>query len=276
MSKICTYKNDGKRCFCQIKFDSKERVLISIASTHSPSIRISKLLFGMIPVRTVWEYNPAMAGGYDAYVRNAMKMFSDFETTKHPLDSIVELLLTCSSIDSAARALLKAERKIEPLTSSDDIEDIDSTIEVLRHSIKIIEDYGVVLGESTNIANRAPISRLPYSKDIIKNAIKYLLVAIKHDSSRQLIKKAFPDSYEYVTSDKFIKSLKTGFFLLAEFISDEDAAICHEAFGSLPHTIDHNSLSDIIKRPFDRASEIQHKISIETHELSDELNQLLK
>lgn len=52
LSKIITYKNDKYRCFCQIKLNSGERILISIAGTPTPSIKVSKLaLGGLYPYR---------------------------------------------------------------------------------------------------------------------------------------------------------------------------------------------------------------------------------
>ena len=37
--------------------------------------KLIKKSFGLWPIQTIWEYNPTMAGGYDAYVKNLMKMF---------------------------------------------------------------------------------------------------------------------------------------------------------------------------------------------------------
>jgi hypothetical protein len=64
VGKVVTYANDAKRCFCQIRLDNGDRILISFASVPTASVKVMKLaLGGMIPVQTVWEYTLAMAGG---------------------------------------------------------------------------------------------------------------------------------------------------------------------------------------------------------------------
>lgn len=110
MSKIVTYKNDKYRCFCQIKLDSGERILISIAAIPTPSIKVSKLALGLVPIQTIWEYNPTMAGGYEAYARKTFNMFVNSEATNHPLDAIVDTLLPCKSIEDVRYVLLETER----------------------------------------------------------------------------------------------------------------------------------------------------------------------
>ena len=86
---VTHYANNKFMCCCSIKLASGERVFISIASAPTPSVKIQKMaLFGMLPVQTIWEYNPVMAGGYDAYIRKMMMMFQDplANEPKHPLD----------------------------------------------------------------------------------------------------------------------------------------------------------------------------------------------
>lgn len=91
-----------------VKFDSGERVLISIASVPTPSLKVMRMaLRGLIPRQTIWEYNATMAGGPDAYVRGLMRMFPpDPNGPIHPLDIIRDTLLRCSSINDARRTLL--------------------------------------------------------------------------------------------------------------------------------------------------------------------------
>ncbi len=89
MSKIITYKNEGtKGVFSQIKLDSGERVLISIAANE---IKIFKLkFFGAIPSGTVWEY-PDLFGFFDLLTTNGY--------SGHPLDVLVEKVKNFNSID---------------------------------------------------------------------------------------------------------------------------------------------------------------------------------
>lgn len=107
MAKVVTYANNSSQCFCQIRFESGERVLISIAGPPHAGVKVMKLLLGFIPTGTVWECNAAMAGGFDKYVHKLQLMFPE---VKHPLDSFRDRLLPCKSISEAREALLAAER----------------------------------------------------------------------------------------------------------------------------------------------------------------------
>jgi hypothetical protein len=115
MGRVVTYANNNYQCFCQIKLDNSERVLISIVTVPKPSVKVMKLVFlGLWPIQTVWEYNPTMAGGYEHYVRNMMLMFQDAlsKEPKHPLDILRDRLLPCSSISEVRDSLLEAERRL--------------------------------------------------------------------------------------------------------------------------------------------------------------------
>lgn len=112
---VTHYANNKFMCCCSIKLASGERVFISIASAPTPSVKIQKMaLFGMLPVQTIWEYNPVMAGGYDAYIRKMMMMFQDplADQPKHPLDILRDRLLPCTSISEVRDSLFRAERSI--------------------------------------------------------------------------------------------------------------------------------------------------------------------
>ena len=114
MSSVVTYANNKYQCYCQIKLDSGERVLISIANAPRPSVKVMKLFLGFWPLQTIWEYNPTMAGGYDAYIRKLIKMFHDplVSEPKHPLDTFRDRLLPCKSISEVQDSLFQAERSI--------------------------------------------------------------------------------------------------------------------------------------------------------------------
>lgn len=115
VGKVTHYANNKYMCCCSIKLESGERIMISIAAALNPSVKIYKMgLLGMLPVHTIWEYNPMMAGGYDAYVRKMMKMLQDplSDDPKHPLDILRDLLLPCQSILEIRDLLFDAERSI--------------------------------------------------------------------------------------------------------------------------------------------------------------------
>jgi hypothetical protein len=108
MAKIVTYANNSRQCFCQIKFESGERVLISIAGSPNAGVKIIRLLLGFIPTQTIWECSALMAGGFDSYVHKLHVMFPEL---KHPLDSIRDHLLTCRSIPEVRDSLLALQRR---------------------------------------------------------------------------------------------------------------------------------------------------------------------
>ena len=112
---VTHYANNKFMCCCSIKHASGERVFISIASAPTPGVRVQKMaLFGILPVQTIWEYNPVMAGGYDAYIRKMMTMFQDplSNEPKHPLDILRDRLLPCRSISEVRDSLFNAERRV--------------------------------------------------------------------------------------------------------------------------------------------------------------------
>lgn len=113
--KVTHYANNKYMCCCSIKLGSGERVLISIATAPTPSVKIVKMgPFGIFPVQTIWEYNPTMAGGYDAYFQKMMMMFQDplAKEPKHPLDTLRDRLLPCKSIAEVRDSLFNAERSV--------------------------------------------------------------------------------------------------------------------------------------------------------------------
>ena len=110
MTKVVAYKNTDKVCFCQIKFQSRERILISIANVPEPSIRIIKLLAGFIPYKTIWEFNAGRSEGKDPYA-GMISMLTDGKPSKadHPLDAIILKLIPCRSSYEAVIVLKQAE-----------------------------------------------------------------------------------------------------------------------------------------------------------------------
>lgn len=90
MSEVITYKNTAEQCFCQLKLDSGERVLISIAQT---GIKLFQLgLAGLVPIRTVAEWDIPQ-------IWTAIRIFADLDAPqKPPLDTIRDRLLRCRSI----------------------------------------------------------------------------------------------------------------------------------------------------------------------------------
>lgn len=88
MSKIITYRHDREYGYCQIKLDSGEKILLSEASDD---IKIFKLLFGIIPIKTIWKWHrtnspkePVLkimtdhkdAGFFDSFIKEIQKYHS--------------------------------------------------------------------------------------------------------------------------------------------------------------------------------------------------------
>ena len=111
MTKLIAYKNTDKVCFCQIKFRSRERILISIANVPEPSIKVIKLLAGIIPFKTIWEFKAANRGEKDPHAR-LISMFTDKKApdVNHPLDAIIIKLIPCRSCNEAVNVLRQAEK----------------------------------------------------------------------------------------------------------------------------------------------------------------------
>jgi hypothetical protein len=110
MSKVIAYKNTDRHCFSQIRFDSRERILISVANTPVHGIKVIKLLAGIIPYKTIWEFS-LPEGERDARGK-LISLFADQSAKKveHPLDAITAKLLNCRSCNEAVRVLQQAER----------------------------------------------------------------------------------------------------------------------------------------------------------------------
>jgi microcystin degradation protein MlrC len=109
MTKVTVYRNTDRHCFCQMKFQSGERVLVSVANVPEPGVKVIKLLFGVFP-KTIWEFSSP--GEKDAYDK-MIDMFTDQGATRasHPLDAIILTLRHCRSCGEAVRALLQAEER---------------------------------------------------------------------------------------------------------------------------------------------------------------------
>lgn len=91
MAQVVTYKNEPpERMYCQLKLDSGERILISIA--HS-GIRISKLGFGgRLRTSTIWKCKRDE-------IREAFELFADPDKPlTSTLDAIKDKLIDFESI----------------------------------------------------------------------------------------------------------------------------------------------------------------------------------
>lgn len=111
MSKVIAYRNTERHCFFQIRFDNREKVLVSVANTPEHSIRVIKMIAGLFPLKTVWEYKATADTEKEAHKEFiAMLLGEEEEKTRHPLDAMVVKLFPCRSCGEAVHILRRAEQ----------------------------------------------------------------------------------------------------------------------------------------------------------------------
>jgi hypothetical protein len=94
-----------------MRFHNRERVLVSVASTPEHSIKVFKLIAGIFPLRTIWEYKARAVSDKDARRELITLLLGKAgKKTDHPLDAMIRKLALCRSCDEAARVLRQAER----------------------------------------------------------------------------------------------------------------------------------------------------------------------
>ena len=111
LTSIVTQGSDDSASWCEILFDSGERVFICIEIAPAASIKVTRLvLAGLIPVKIVWELTPAKVGSYNAYVTCFDRMFSINKINRRGLlEAVEDVVLQCSSIDQAQKTLSELE-----------------------------------------------------------------------------------------------------------------------------------------------------------------------
>jgi hypothetical protein len=111
MSKVIAYKNTERQCFFQIRFDNREKVLVSVANTPEHSIKVFKLIAGILPLKTIWEYRAIAATEKEAHKEIVSMLLGEaVGKTRHPLDAMVVKLFPCRSCGEAVRILRQAEQ----------------------------------------------------------------------------------------------------------------------------------------------------------------------
>ncbi|MBU0704304.1 MAG: hypothetical protein KKC18_10615 [Chloroflexi bacterium] len=120
MAKVLTYSNSGVTCFSTIGLDSGENIFISIAGKPTPSIVVSKSrLLGLMNT-TIWRFTPEMAGGSAAYAQKLMLALAGAgPAPKHPLDAIVELVMSCRSAEEVRGKLHELELRMNAQVPTD-------------------------------------------------------------------------------------------------------------------------------------------------------------
>ena len=104
----------------------------------------------------------------------------------------------------------------------------DESEDLLRGALTIISEYGEVLEQTSNMVSGVPESKLPYSKEVIKNSILMWSASLQNKSFRELVKKEYSELTDRILSEEFYDSLEVGYIELAKFIPDQEAEFCAE------------------------------------------------
>ena len=119
----------------------------------------------------------------------------------------------------------------------------------IQNANSIVNKYGKALSEFDQSSYGIPISKLPYDKIEIKNAIQLLLLELNTDDS------------------KLQEGLITGYTILAQFIPDEKIAILLQANNVFNNeTIDKTSYEIA-----EQANQIINSIKLDMEELLNEI-----
>ena len=102
-----------RRRLYQFKFANGEHAMVLVAGMPAPSVEFVRLtLGGLLPWQTIWEFNPARAGGYGDYIDKLKAMFSPPSgESDDAVHYIRDALLPCRSIDEARTLLFDRERR---------------------------------------------------------------------------------------------------------------------------------------------------------------------
>lgn len=198
--------------YSQLKLDEGSRIFLEALPEK---VRIKKIIFGIIPTKTIWEF------AFPFYIRTAVEAW---ESSK----SILEIVLkTIQDIEN----LKELKDRLEGETSKalrdyikehgEEAHDISAdkvgmlalkqmmNPKSLQKTEKIAHEYGKILeklGQETMQKYPAlvfPESLLPYPKEIIKRALE--------------------ESLRYYEDEKIRGSIKFGLSSLVAFIDDEEA-----------------------------------------------------
>jgi hypothetical protein len=214
MTKVVGYRNDESASFCTLRLSSGDRVMISVARAPSPSVQVVKLaLGGLIPTRTLWEFSPSFAGGYEPYIRMMIAMFADpTGEPKQPLDGMRDALLDCESIQDLVSTLIRREQAARQGQATGGPTRADVT-----EAINLVQRYAAVMEATSTPAMHygAPESLLPASRDGIKAAIKIYALALRPLDEAQS------------------ENLRIAYMSLAGFIRDDVAARGKRAYAAL-------------------------------------------
>ena len=147
----------------------------------------------------------------------------------------------------------------------------------LHNILMIVADYGGVM-ESLSTLVFKPESALPHTKDVIKNAIITAHHTLSTAEGRELVRENYrPDIAEYLLASNYREHLASGIVFLADFVSDEEAALGNQLFSLMQVSVEKNIdlLIDFLQRipeaHRDKVLQLHNRINEEGRALLAEL-----
>lgn len=198
--------------YSQLKLDDGSRVFLEM---FPEKVRIKKLIFGIIPTKTIWEFT------FPFYIRTAIEAW---ESSKSILEIVLETIQGVENLielknrlenetNKALRDYIKEHGEEARDISADKVGMLAlkqmMNPKSLQKTEKIVHEYGKILeklGQETMQKYPAlvfPESLLPYPKEIIKRVLE--------------------ESLQYYEDEKIRGSIKFGLDSLVAFIDDEEA-----------------------------------------------------
>ncbi len=134
-----------------------------------------------------------------------------------------------------------------------------------QEAFRIIEEYRIVLDDSAKRTFVIPESRLPYSKKVIKNAIKVALLSVDDEDKKESLKSSYISLGNFVSDDdaKRAEEISIGLFPFIKMDEEEKKVFLRERFES-------GLLGD-----YELAIQVSRKIADEQRRLKKEIDEFL-
>lgn len=203
--------------YSQLKLEDGSRILVE---TLPEMVRVKKMILGIIPTETVWEFK------FYFYIRTVGEAW---DLAKEILDLVLASIENCKTIEEIRKTLRSKTNQLlaEYVKSNEEraitigIEKLGSfaakkylgrfqkfkdVIAIPSDIMQIIGEYGKVLEELGGMGLH-PISKLPYSKDKIKNALNVALKIVTDKEFKGHLEMALSALENFVPDNEVPKNL---------------------------------------------------------------------
>ena len=135
-----------------------------------------------------------------------------------------------------------------------------------QEAFRIIDAFRVILDSSAERTFVIPESRLPYSKQVIKNAIRVALLIVDDEDKKASLKSSYISLGNFVSDDdaKKAEEISIGLFPFLNMAEEDKKVFLRERFES-------GLLGD-----YELAIQISKKIADEQRRLKKEIDEFLK